>query len=94
MRSLPDRRRYTNSRNIAASLVVFALALAIMAVFMSADFQSYAYDLEPGPFADKVAAAADGWHARMEEAGAAQLSQSFADWVAGLHDARFGEEEG
>lgn len=94
MSALPDRRRYTTGRTVAASIVVFALALFVMALFMSSGLQSYAYDLEPGPLADRIAAAADGWHARMEELGTAALAQSFADWVSGLHEARFGEAEG
>jgi hypothetical protein len=86
-----DRRRYGTGANIRAALVVFAVTLALMAVFLSASLQSYVYDLPPGPVTDRLAAYAEQWHFLMEEIGAAGLSDVLAAEIGLLHDAQFEE---
>jgi hypothetical protein len=86
-----DRNRYGTGANIRAALVVFAVALALMAVFLSASLQSYVYDLPPGPVTDRLAAVVDQWHLWMEDIGAAGLSDAVASEIGLLHDAQFEE---
>jgi hypothetical protein len=86
-----DRRRYGTGANIRAALIVFAVALALMAVFLSASLQSYVYDLPPGPVTDRLAAAAEQWQLWMEDIGAAGLSDAVASEIGLLHDAQFEE---
>jgi hypothetical protein len=86
-----DRRKYGTGATIRAALVVFAVALALMAVFLSASLQSYIYDLPPGPITDLLAAYAEQWHLWMEEIGAAGLSDWVATEIMLLHDAQFEE---
>jgi hypothetical protein len=86
-----DRKRYGTGATIRAALVVFAIALALMAVFLSASLQSYVYDLPPGPVTDRLAAAVDQWHHWMEDIGAAGLSDAVASEIGLLHDAQFEE---
>ncbi|MEL6948345.1 MAG: hypothetical protein AAFO73_12060 [Pseudomonadota bacterium] len=59
--------------------VGFCVGLFAGAVFQSQALVTLAYDLEPGPVADRVATLAETWHGLMQTLG-------IAPWVEGLSD--------
>jgi hypothetical protein len=86
-----DRRHFGTGANIRAALITFLVALALMAVFLSASLQSYVYDLRESPVTEPLVAAVEQWHGWMEAIGAAGLSDAIAAEVGRLHDAQFEE---
>jgi hypothetical protein len=89
MADLVDRKRFGTAANVRAALVVFAVALLLMAVFLSASLQGYAYDLPEGPVSERLVAAAEQWHLWMEEIGAAGIADSVTGEIQSLHDSGF-----
>ena len=71
----PMRERAGNTAaNVRRGLAIFVVSLGVLALFRSASFVSYAYDLPEGPIGSRVAVIAETWNEWMEALGPAQVT--------------------
>ena len=64
----------TTTGNVRRAMIVFAVALAALALFRSESFITYALDLPQNAVGRRVVAAAEGWHKWMTRLGTARIT--------------------
>ena len=83
----------TSRANARAVMGIFLLAFLALAVFRSATFVSYTYDLPESAATGVLVRAAERWNGWMEGLGAVAFSQRIVDLVDQATWVRFGDVE-
>ena len=80
-----DRTRHW----VAATLVSFACASVLLALFFSSDLVSWAYDLPEAHLTDRLILALETWDSLMQKVGLAGATESIRDWILAIQEEAF-----